>query len=170
MCTLITQRGEVLGLVRILHQRLGYHMIKVTYIFHCGYILPVHTHRGIYNQSTDTTIILVLLYTQVVTITRTIKLKPWQVISPALYLRYTYYLLFNAPNIALKYWYHSSLQWHQRQALQPTLLIRQSKRIRPNLALLLFLTLTTTLSSYRLLDLCSWQLDIRTLSPVLGNA
>ena len=44
MYTLITQRGEVSGLVRILHQRLGYHMTKVTYIFHCGYILPVYTY------------------------------------------------------------------------------------------------------------------------------
>src|SRR5579859_7021992 len=44
MYTLITQRGEVSGLVRILHQRLGYHMTKVIYIFHCGYILPVYTY------------------------------------------------------------------------------------------------------------------------------
>src|SRR5579859_6615013 len=65
MYTLITQRGEVSGLVRILHQRLGYHMTKVTYISHCGYIFPtnIHTHMDIYNQSTDTTIILLLLYT-----------------------------------------------------------------------------------------------------------
>src|SRR5437016_2623319 len=49
------------GLVRILHQRLGYHMTKVTYIFYCGYIflIDIPIHIGIYNQSTDTTIILV---------------------------------------------------------------------------------------------------------------
>jgi len=77
MYTLITQRGEVSGFVRILHQVLGCHMTNVMYIYStmCTSYLSIHT--AIHNQSTNTTIILVLLYTQyVVIITRTIKLKP----------------------------------------------------------------------------------------------
>src|SRR6266496_2820563 len=39
------------GLVRILHQRLGYHMTKVTYIFYCGYILPTYIYLYIYGYT-----------------------------------------------------------------------------------------------------------------------
>src|SRR6266480_6982661 len=54
MCTLITQRGELSGLVRILHQRLRYHMTKVTYIsitlwIHLSYIYT-YTYRHTINQ------------------------------------------------------------------------------------------------------------------------
>src|SRR6266536_588135 len=41
----------VSGLVRILHQRLGYHMTKVTYIFYCGYILPTDIYLYIYGYT-----------------------------------------------------------------------------------------------------------------------
>jgi hypothetical protein len=56
--TLITQRGEVSGLVRILHQRLGYHMTEVLYIYStCVHLTLVWTIVII--NSTDTTITLV---------------------------------------------------------------------------------------------------------------
>ena len=57
--TLITQRGEVSGFVRILHQVLGYHMTKHTVYIPPVHILPLHAMHA-HHQYTDTTIVLVL--------------------------------------------------------------------------------------------------------------
>ena len=54
--TLITQRGEVSGFVRILHQVLGYHMTKHTVYIPPVHILPLHAMHAHY-QYTDTTIV-----------------------------------------------------------------------------------------------------------------